>query len=82
MKAYFARGIGGVVAVLGALLPVSAHAQMWSAASTTDALTIAYTAIGVVLLAAITALLAAWAGLVGLGFGKRKATKYVTGKKF
>lgn len=55
---------------------------MWDAASTTAALSTGYAAIGVVLLAAITAVVAAWAGLVGLGFGKRKATQYVTGKKF
>jgi len=55
---------------------------MWDTASTTAALTDAYASIGVVILAVVTAVLAAWAGLVGLGFGKRKATKYVTGKKF
>jgi len=55
---------------------------MWDTASTTAVLTTAYTAIGTVILLTVTAVLAAWAGLIGLGFGKRKATKYVTGKKF
>jgi len=55
---------------------------MWDVASTTAALNSGFTAIGTVVLLVVTAVIAAWAGLVGLGFGKRKATKYVTGKKF
>jgi len=55
---------------------------MWDAASTTAALSAAYADIGTILAVAITAIIAAWAALVGLNFGKRKATKYVTGKKF
>lgn len=55
---------------------------MWDSASTTAALASGYAAIGIAILATVTAVIAAWAGLVGLGFGKRKATKYVTGKKF
>lgn len=55
---------------------------MWDAASTTAALNTSFADIGTVLLVAITAILAAWAGLVGLGFGIRKATSKVTGKKF
>lgn len=55
---------------------------MWDVASTTDALTTAYANIGTIFVVAITAIVAAWAALVGLGFGKRKATKYVTGRKF
>jgi len=55
---------------------------MWDAASTSAALTVAYTAIGTVILVVITAVLAAWAGMISLGFGTRKATKYVTGRKF
>jgi len=55
---------------------------MWDIASTTAALTSGYAAIGVAIALTVTAVIAAWAGLTGLGFGKRKATKYVTGKKF
>jgi len=55
---------------------------MWDVASTTAALTSAYGDIGTIFAVAITAIIAAWAALVGLGFGKRKASKYVTGKKF
>jgi len=55
---------------------------MWDTASSTAAINTAYAAIGVLIALSITAVLAAWAGLTGLGFAKRKATKYVTGKKF
>jgi len=55
---------------------------MWDTASTTAALTSAYASIGTILALAIAAIIGAWAALVGLGFGKRKATKYVTGRKF
>jgi len=55
---------------------------MWDAASTTAALTTSFASIGTVLIYAIGAVLAAWAGLVGLGFGIRKATAKVTGRKF
>lgn len=55
---------------------------MWDAASTTASLTTAFGNIGTILAYAIGAILAAWAGLVGLRFGIRKATQNVTGKKF
>jgi len=55
---------------------------MFDAASTTAALTTTFSSIGTVFAMAIGAILAAWAGLVGLGFGLRKAKKYVTGKHF
>lgn len=55
---------------------------MWDSASTTAVLTTSFASIGVAIALTVTAVLAAWAGLVGLGFGKKKATKYVTGKKF
>jgi len=55
---------------------------MWDAASSTAALTTSFSNVGVVLAVAIAAILLAWAGLVGLGFGIRKAKKYVTGKHF
>jgi len=56
--------------------------DMWNAASTTAALGVAYADIGTIFLYAIGAIIVAWAALVGLGFGKRKASRYVTGKKF
>jgi len=56
--------------------------SMWIAASTTAALNTAYSDIGTILVVAIAAIIAAWAALIGLGFGKRKAARYVTGKKF
>jgi len=55
---------------------------MWPVASSSAALTQAFGDIGVLFLLAITAILAAWASLTGLGFGLRKAKKYVTGKHF
>lgn len=55
---------------------------MWDVASTTAALSSAYSDIGVIFAVAIAAILAAWAALVGLGYGIRKARKYVTGKHF
>jgi len=55
---------------------------MWTVASSTGALSSVYGDIGVIFVVAITAILAAWAALVGLGFGIRKAKKYVTGRHF
>jgi len=55
---------------------------MWHVASSTDALTTAFTNIGVIFAVAIAAILVAWASLTGLGFGLRKAKKYVTGRHF
>lgn len=55
---------------------------MWDAASTTAALSTSYADIGTIFAVAILAILAAWAGLTGLGFGLRKAKKYVTGRHF
>jgi len=55
---------------------------MWSATSTTAALGDAFADIGIVLVMVVAAILAAWAGLVGLGYGIRKAKSYITGKKF
>jgi len=55
---------------------------MWDVASSTSALTTAFGNIGVIFAVAITAILVAWAALVGLGFGLRKAKKYVTGRHF
>jgi len=37
---------------------------------------------GLMLVAVIAAVLAAWVGLVGLGFLKRKISHYVAGRKF
>jgi len=55
---------------------------MWDVASSTAALTTAFTNIGTIFAVAIAAILVAWAGLVGLGFGLRKAKQYITGKHF
>lgn len=55
---------------------------MWNATSSTAALTDAFANIGIVIAVAVAAVLIAWAGLIGLGFGIRKAKQYVTGKKF
>jgi len=55
---------------------------MWDVASSSAALTTAYANIGVLFGVAIAAILAAWASLTGLGFGLRKAKRYVTGKHF
>jgi len=38
--------------------------------------------VGIFLVAVIAAVLAAWAGLTGLGFLKRKVSHYVAGRKF
>jgi len=55
---------------------------MWNEASSSAAITSAFSDIGLLIALAVATVLAAWAGLVGLGFGIRKATKHVTGKKF
>jgi len=55
---------------------------MWETASTTAALSSAYSAIGVIFAAAIAAILGAWAALHGLGYGVRKATKHAVGRAF
>jgi len=55
---------------------------MWETASTTAALTTAYTAIGAILAVAIGAVIGAWASLTGLGYGVRKAKKHAVGGKF
>jgi len=55
---------------------------MYDVASSSAALTGAYASIGTLIALAVTAVIGAWAALVGLGFGKRKATHYITGKKF
>jgi len=55
---------------------------MFPVASSTDALNTAFANIGVIFAVAIGAILIAWASLTGLGFGLRKAKKYVTGRHF
>jgi len=42
----------------------------------------AYLTVGEQMAAVIIGCLAAWSGFIGLAFGKRKATKYITGSKF
>jgi len=55
---------------------------MWDAASTTAALSSAYSDIGLIFAVAITAILGAWAALHGLGYGVRKASRHAVGKAF
>lgn len=55
---------------------------MWSIASTTDALSTAYTNTGVTLGATIGVILIGLIALLGLGFGVRHLRKYITGRKF
>jgi len=55
---------------------------MWDATTTVSQLTTSFADIGTIFAYAIGAILLAWAGLVGLGFGLRKARKYVTGRHF
>jgi len=76
--------IYAALATVGALaLPVFASAQeIWDTASTTAALSTAYTALGIILAVAIGAVIGAWASLRGLGYGVRKAQKHAVGKAF
>jgi len=55
---------------------------MWGIASTTDALTTAFTNTGTILLLVISTVLVAIVALLGLGFGVRHLRKYITGRKF
>jgi len=55
---------------------------MWSVASTSAVLNFVFSEVGFVLLYAITAVMAAFAGLVGLRFGIQKAQQHVTGPSF
>jgi len=55
---------------------------MFDEASSSAALASAFGDIGSLIAIVVAAVLAGWAALVGLGFGVRKATSKVTGKKF
>lgn len=55
---------------------------MFDVASSSASLVTAFADIGTLIAASVAAVLAGWAALIGLGFGTRKATKHVTGKKF
>jgi len=55
---------------------------MWVAASTTAALSTAFTDTGTILVATVATILAGAVALLGLGFGFRHLKKYVTGRKF
>lgn len=55
---------------------------MWTIASTTGALSTAFTDIGTVLSVVIGTVLVGLVALLGLGFGVRQAKKHITGKKF
>jgi len=55
---------------------------MYDASTSITSLSSFYYASGAVIAAAITVILGALAGLLGLGFAVRHAKKHVTGKKF
>lgn len=55
---------------------------MWTIASTTDALTTAFSNTGVILALVIGTVLVAIIALVGLGYGVRKLKGKITGQKF
>jgi len=55
---------------------------MFSAASSSAAMTTAFADIGLGIAVAVAAVLVAWAGLTSLSFAIRKAKRYVTGGKF
>jgi len=55
---------------------------MYSIASSSADLTTAFSNVGILIAVAVAAVLIAWAALTGLGFGLRKAKKYVTGRHF
>jgi len=55
---------------------------MWPIASTTDALSTAFSGTGTILTAVIGVVLVALISLLGLGFGVRHLRKYITGRKF
>jgi len=55
---------------------------MWDIASTTDALTTAFSNTGVILALVVGTVLVAIVALIGLGYGIRKLTKKITGGKW
>jgi len=55
---------------------------MYATTTALAAISSAASDIGLFLVLSIGIVLAAWASLTGLGFFKRKASKYVTGRKF
>jgi len=55
---------------------------MWTVASTTYALTTAFTNTGTILGVVIAVVLVGLIALLGLGFGVRHLRKYITGRKF
>lgn len=55
---------------------------MWNVASTTNALSTAFTDTGTILVAVVGVILTGLVALLGLGFGVRHLRKYITGRKF
>jgi len=55
---------------------------MWTVASTTDALSTAFTNTGTILAAVIAVVLVGLIALLGLGYGVRHLKRYITGRKF
>jgi len=80
-KSKIAVVLGSVALVLGSV--ASAFAQTIYASSTAEtAVASGFSDIGGMIVIAVIGVIGAWAALTGLGFAKRKATHYVTGKKF
>lgn len=55
---------------------------MWTVASTTEALTTAFSNSGTIIATTLASVLVGVVALMGLGFGYRHLKKYITGKKF
>jgi len=55
---------------------------MWTVASTTDALSTAFTNTGTILASVIAVVLVGLIALLGLGYGVRHLKRYITGRKF
>jgi len=83
MKKSFVK-LAAFLGLTAMVAPVAAFADnpLWNTSSTTDALTSAYTSIGIIIALALGAVLGAWAALHGLGYGVRKAQQKVIGRAF
>jgi len=57
-------------------------APIFATTTAVSVVTGAYSDLAIMVALVIGGVIAAWAGLVGLGFAKRKATHHVTGRKF
>jgi len=72
-----------VVGAMAFAVPfVTSAADIWGTASSTEQLNLVFVALGVIFAVVIAAVLGAWASLHGLGFGLRKVSRYITGRRF